>query len=115
MPAFAANSAAFSHPDMRMVEQANQSLSMSNGGGRLRSSHRVRRRSKIAATPVNDRDLDVDENFAPACVCRCVSRLLFGHRFGACHAPVGGSLFCFYGFQKNLLVKSTQNISLNPP
>ena len=36
-----------------------------------------------------------DENFAPERVCRYVSRLLFGHCFGAFPAPCGSSLFCF--------------------
>ena len=115
MPTFAANSAAFSRPDMRLVERANQSLSKRNGGGRLRSSYGVLSRSKVAAEGVNFHSQDADENFALACVCRSLSRLLFGHRFGACHAPVGGSLFCFYGFQKNLSVQNTENILLNPP
>lgn len=28
--------------------------------------------------------------------------IMLGHGFGAFHAPVGNSLFCFYGFQKTL-------------
>jgi hypothetical protein len=115
MPIFAANSAAFSHPEMRMVEQANRRSPKRNGGGRLRSSYGVLGRSKVAAKGLNFHSQDADENFVLACVCGSVSRLLLGHRFGACHAPVGGSLFCFHGFQKNLFVKNTENIFLNPP
>jgi single-strand DNA-binding protein len=40
---------------------------------------------------------------------------LFGHGFGAFHAPGGSSLFCFCGFQKNLFAKNAQNISPDPP
>ncbi len=40
-------------------------------------------------------DQDADGNFGPVCVCRYVSRLLFGHGFGANPAPCGSSLFCF--------------------
>jgi hypothetical protein len=41
-------------------------------------------------------DRDADGNFGPECVCRSVSRLLFGHGFGACPSPCGSSLFCFH-------------------
>jgi hypothetical protein len=41
-----------------------------------------------------------DENFAPACVFRSVSRLLISHRVGAFHAPGGTARLCFSGFQK---------------
>ena len=36
-----------------------------------------------------------DESCVPARVFRSVSRLLFGHGFGAYPSPCGGSLFCF--------------------
>jgi hypothetical protein len=41
-------------------------------------------------------DRHADENFSSVDVCRSVSRLLFGHRFGANPAPCGSSLFCFH-------------------
>ena len=37
-----------------------------------------------------------DESCVPACVFRYVSRLLFGHGFGAHPSPCGSSLFCFH-------------------
>ncbi len=40
-------------------------------------------------------DRHADENFSSVDVCRSVSRLLFGHGFGANPAPCGSSLFCF--------------------
>lgn len=39
---------------------------------------------------------------------------MLGHCFGAFHAPVGNSLFCFYGFQKTF-VQRTQKDFPNLP
>ena len=36
-----------------------------------------------------------DESFGRVCVCRYVSRLLFGHCFGAIPAPGGTAPLCF--------------------
>jgi hypothetical protein len=65
---------------------------------------------------------DADENVAPACVCRSVSRLFLGHRFGAFHAPCGSSLFCFGCAALRVTVslqivvgKYTKEISRDPP
>jgi hypothetical protein len=42
-----------------------------------------------------------DENYVLARVSRSVSRLLFGHCFGAYPAPGGSSLFCFGSFPQH--------------
>jgi hypothetical protein len=66
-----------------------------NGGGELRASCEGHTNSNRAAFVADFRSLSADENFAPSCVCRYVSRLLLGHCFGAYPAPCGSSLFCF--------------------
>jgi hypothetical protein len=48
-----------------------------------------------AAVTANFIGRDRDESFAQARVSRSVSRLLFGHGFGAISSPCGSSLFCF--------------------
>ena len=89
MSFLAANPASFSHPYPRPVEQANASLSTCNNGGELRPSCGGHASSNRIAIAVNFRSQCADENFALACVCRYVSRLLLGHSFGAFPAPGG--------------------------
>ena len=86
---FHANPAGFSDLSLCLAEQANKSLSTRNYGGELRPSYGGRCRSNRAAIVVNFRSQCADENFAPARVCRDVSRLLLGHSFGAFPAPGG--------------------------
>ena len=84
-----ANPAGFSHLSSCPVESANQSLSTRNYGAKLRPScggHAGSNRPAIAADFFRQ---DAAENFALERVCRYVSRLLLGHRFGAFPAPVG--------------------------
>ena len=85
----AANPAGFPHLSPCLVEQANKSFSTCNDGGDLRPSYGGHRGSNRAAIAVNFRSQCADENFALACVCRYVSRLLLGHSFGAFPAPGG--------------------------
>src|SRR5208337_3699997 len=85
----AANPASFSYLSSCAVESANKSLSTCNYGGKFRPSCGGRSRSNRTAIAVNFRSQCADENFALACVCRYVSRLLLGHRFEAFPAPGG--------------------------
>ena len=114
MPALATNPAVFSYLPLCMVAEANRRLPRRNGSGGLHSAIGVFGRLNVAAMAVDFRSRNTDENFAPACVFRLVSRLLLGHGFGAFHAPVGNSLFCFYGFQKTF-VQRTQKDFPNLP
>jgi hypothetical protein len=85
----AANPASFSYLSSCAVESANKSLSTRNYGGELRPSYGEPCRSNRTAIAVNFRSQCADENFALACVCRYVSRLLLSHSFGAFPAPGG--------------------------
>jgi len=85
----AANPTVFSRLSPCLVEQANESLSTHNYGGELRPSYGGFAGSNHTAITVNFRSQCADENFALACVCRYVSRLLLGHSFGAFPAPGG--------------------------
>ena len=85
----AANPAGFSHLSSCPVESANKSFSTRNRGGELRPSYSGYAGSNLAAIALNFRSQCADENFALACVCRYVSRLLLGHSFGAFPAPGG--------------------------
>jgi hypothetical protein len=85
----AANVVGFSHLSSCPVESANKTLSTCNYGGELRPSYGGPSRSNRTAIAVNFRSQCADEDFALACVCRCVSRLLLGHSFGALPAPGG--------------------------
>jgi len=85
----AANPASFSYLSSCPVESANKSLSTRNRGGELRPSYSGYAGSNLAAIALNFRSQCADDNFAPACVCRYVSRLLLGHSFGAFPAPGG--------------------------
>ena len=78
-----------------IFERADGTAQTRNGGGELRVSCEGHANSNRAALVADFRSLSTDENFAPSCVCRYVSRLLLGHCFGAYPAPCGSSLFCF--------------------
>ena len=95
MSVYAANPAGFSHLSPCMVLQAISPSRTCNDGGDQRPSfggHACSNRTVIAA---NFRSQRTDEDFVLERVCRYVSPPLFGHRFGAFHAPCGSSLFCF--------------------
>jgi hypothetical protein len=89
MSFLAANPAGFSHLSPCLVERAIVGLSTRSHGGELRPScggHACSYRTAITASL---RSQHADENFALARVCRYVSRLLLGHRFGVFPAPGG--------------------------
>ena len=79
----------------RILEGADVIAQTCNGGGESRASCEGHANSNRAAFVADFRSLSADENLAPSCVCRYVSRLLLGHCFGAYPAPCGSSLFCF--------------------
>jgi len=85
----AANPAGFSNLSLCLAEQANKSLSTRNCGGELRPSYGGHSSSNRTAIAVNFRSQCADENLDLERVCRYVSRLLLGHRFGAFPAPGG--------------------------
>jgi hypothetical protein len=85
----AANPASFSYLSSCPVESAIKSPSTHNYGGELRPSCGGYTGSNRAAIAMNFRSQRADDNFALACVCRYVSRLLLGHSFGAFPAPGG--------------------------
>ncbi len=85
----AANPASFSYLSSCPVESANKSLSTRNRGGELRPSYSGYAGTNPAPIALNFRSQCADDNFALACVCRYVSRLLLGHSFGAFPAPGG--------------------------
>jgi hypothetical protein len=85
----APNPAGFSHLSSFPVESANKSVSTRNCGGELRPSYHGHAGSNRAAIVATFRSQYADENFALGRVCRYVSRLLLGHRFGAFPAPGG--------------------------
>ena len=89
MSFLAANPANLPDLSQRPVEQANKSLATCNYGGELRPSYGGHARSNRAAIVATFRGQYTDENFALERVCRYVSRLLLGHRFGAFPAPGG--------------------------
>jgi hypothetical protein len=89
MSFLAANPAGFSYPSPYLVERANAGLSTGNDDGELRPSYGGHAGSNRTAIAANCFHQDVDENFALERVCRYVSRLLLGHRFGVFPAPGG--------------------------
>ena len=89
MSVHAANPAGLPHVSPGMVERATKSSSTCNYGGEFRPSCGGHSRSNRTAIVANFRSQCADENFALACVCRYVSRLLLGHSFGAFPAPGG--------------------------
>jgi hypothetical protein len=84
-----ANPAGSSHLFPGLIEQTICPLETSIGGGGLYPRCGGSGRSNPTEMAVNFRSRCADESFAPVRVCRCVSRLLLGHRFGAFPAPGG--------------------------
>ena len=89
MSFLAANPAGFSHLSPYLVERANAGLSTGNDDGELRPSDGGHAYSYRTAITPSFRSQGADDNFALARVCRYVSRLMLGHRFGAFPAPGG--------------------------
>jgi hypothetical protein len=85
----ATNPTSFSYLSSCPVESANKSLSTHNFTSELRPSYDGHARSNRIAIGVNFRSQCADDNFALACVCRYLSRLLLGHSFGSFPAPGG--------------------------
>jgi hypothetical protein len=89
MSFLAANPAGFSYLSPCLVERANAGLSTGNDDGELRPSYGGHACSYRTAIAASFRSQCSDENFAREIVCRYVSRLLLGHRFGVFPAPGG--------------------------
>jgi hypothetical protein len=89
MSFLAANPVSFSHLSPRLAERANAGPSTRNDGSELRPSCGGHACSYRTAITASFRSQDADDNFALARVCRYVSRLLLGHRFGVFPAPGG--------------------------
>ena len=89
MSFLAANPAGFSRLSPYAVERANAGPPTRNYGCERRSScggHAGSNRTAIAASFFRQ---SADDNFALERICRYVSRLMLGHRFGAFPAPGG--------------------------
>jgi hypothetical protein len=117
-----ANPAGFSHLFPHLVERADKSVQGVQRRWRIAPYLGRHLRSNWAAIAANFRSQCTDEHLALVRVCRYVIPPLFGHRFGAFHAPCGSSLFCF-GFAalrvtvslQILFGKYTEKISQDPP
>jgi len=89
MSFLAANPAGFSHLPPPPVERAIAGLSTRNQGGELRPSSCGQACSYRTAITVGLRSQRTNDNSALARVCRYVSRIMLGHRFGVFPAPGG--------------------------
>ncbi len=89
MSFLAANPAGFSHLSPRPVERANAGLLRRNDGRELRPSCGGHAHSNRTAMTAVFRSQRIDGNSALSRVCRYVSRLMLGHRFGVFPAPGG--------------------------
>ena len=87
MSFLAANPAGFSYLSPYLVERGNAGLSTGNNDGELRPSYGGHAGSYRIAIAASFRSQCSDENFARELVCRYVSRLLLGHRFGVFRRP----------------------------
>jgi hypothetical protein len=85
----AANSASLPNVSLCPWAWANQSFISRNVGNHFRRSFRGYATSSRAAICWGFREPSADKNFALKRVCRFVSRLMLGHRFGALPAPGG--------------------------
>ena len=95
MSFLAANPAGFPHLSPCLVERAIAALSTCNDGGELRPSSGGQACSYRTAITAGFRSQRTDDNSALARVCRYVSRLLLGHRFGGLSGARRHSVFCF--------------------
>jgi hypothetical protein len=89
MSFLAANPAGFSYLSPRLVARAIAGFSTGNHGGELRPSCGGQACSNRTAITAGFRSQRTDDNSALARVCRYVSRLMLGHRFGVLPAPGG--------------------------
>ena len=118
----AANPAGLPHVSLCVVGLANESAPRCNGGGELHLSCNGHANSERALTVVAFRSQCANEELcSEECLPLCIPPL-FGHRFGAFHAPCGSSLFCFGCAALRVTVslqilfaKSAEKISPEPP
>jgi hypothetical protein len=89
MSFLAANPAGFSYLYPRLVARAIAGFSTGNHGGELHPSCSRQAGSNRTAMTAVFRSQRIDGNSALARVCRYVSRLMLGHRFGVFPAPGG--------------------------
>ena len=89
MPISAANSAGLPIVSLCPWAWANQSVMCRNSGDHCRRSFRGDASSSRTAICLDFYEPRADENFALKRLCRFVSRLMPGHRFGAIPAPGG--------------------------
>ena len=89
MSFLAANPAGFSYLSPRLVARAIAGFSTGNNGGQLHPSSSGQVCSNRTAMTTVFRSQRIDGNSALARVCRYVSRLMLGHRFGVFPAPGG--------------------------
>jgi hypothetical protein len=89
MSFLAANPAGSPYLSPQFVERANAGLLTRNGGGGFHPYYGGHVGSNRTVIAVSFRSQPADDNFALARVCRVVSRLMHGHRFGAFPAPGG--------------------------
>jgi hypothetical protein len=92
----AANPAAQPNLSLKTARRGIPNPTPGNGLTHTRSSRGGLGRLEVPRGPATFLDRDAEGNFGPVCVCRSVSRLLFGHGFGAYSSPSGSSLFCFH-------------------
>jgi len=85
----AANSAGLPNVSVCPWARASQSLISRNVGNHCRRSFRGDASSSRTAICLGFRESTADESFVLKRVCRFVSRLMLGHRFGAIPAPGG--------------------------
>ena len=95
MSTLAANSAASPSLSLRTLETANPGQTVRETGENCLSFLGRRSRSNASAIASDFCSQATDENCGPVGVCRYVSRLLLGHRFGAIPAPGGTAPLCF--------------------
>ena len=89
MSFLAANPTDFPHLSPCLVERANAGLPTRNDGDEWHPSYGGHARSNSTAITWDFRSQCADDNFALERICRYVSRLMLGHRFGAFPAPGG--------------------------
>jgi hypothetical protein len=89
MSLLAANPAGLSSLSPCLVERANVGLPTRNDGGEWHPSYGGHSRSNSTVITWDFRSQCADDNFALERICRVVSRLMLGHRFGAFPAPGG--------------------------
>jgi hypothetical protein len=91
----AANAAATPYVSLKSAWRRTASFLRRNYGGDLPLLRGVMDSSNEPTVLANFLAQSADGDFGPEPASRFVSRLLFGHGFGAYPAPCGSALFCF--------------------